>query len=143
MIRKLHDDEGQTSIFIIGTVVIVLLFSLTIAAITTVTLQHRKLLSLADSAAQRAATAFTIADPEQLSLTLSQSTAQQQVTQHLAEIAAQEHFTNLQVETVQVVDETTVRVRLAATAHPPVVNWVLPSGVPVVAEGTARTQLEQ
>ena len=142
MTRKLGDDEGQTSVFIIGVTVVILLFALTIAAIMSVTLQHRKLLSLADSAAQSAATSFTIANPEELSLMISSDTATGQVAEHLADVDAAQRFPNLNIDSVRVVGDTTVTVQLSATAHPPIVNWLLPSGVQVVAAGTARTQLE-
>lgn len=143
MTRRLRDDEGQTSVFIIGVTVVILLFALTIAAIMSVTLQHRKLLSLADSAAQRAATSFIVANPEELSLTISSANATSQVAQHLADVDAAQRFPNLHIEAVRVVGDTTVTVQLSATAHPPIVNWLIPSGVQVVAAGTARTQLEQ
>src|SRR5690625_1481472 len=144
MSRDFRDDEaGQTSVFIIGVTVVLLLFALTIAAIMSVTLQHRKLLSLADSAAQSAATSFTVDSPEELSLTINSETARRQVTQHLADVDGAERFPNLRVESVMVVDDTTVNVRLSATAHPRIVNWVLPSGVQVIADSTARTQLQQ
>jgi hypothetical protein len=143
MTRKLRDDVGQTSVFIIGVTVVILLFALTIAAIMSVTLQHRKLLSLADSAAQTAAVSFTVADSQDLSLVISAEAANNQVAQHLVEVNAEERFSDLSVESVQVTDGTSVTVQLSATAHPPIVNWVLPSGVQVTADSTARTQLEQ
>lgn len=143
MIQKLRDDDGQTSIFIIGATVVILLFAVTIAAITSVTLQHRKLLSLTDSAAQSAATAFTVASPEQLSLSINPASASNQVAQHLNDVDAAQRFSNLSIDSVQVVEDTSIVVQLSATAHPPIVNWVVPSGVRVVAESTARTQLEQ
>ena len=143
MSPKLRDDDGQTSVFIIGATVVILLFALTIAAIMSVTLQHRKLLSLADSAAQSAATSFIVDDPNELSLTISPTTAHNQVAQHLMEVDAAQRFSNLNVEEVRVVDGTTITVQLSATAYPPIINWVLPSGVQVSADSTARTQLEQ
>ena len=143
MIQKLRDDDGQTSIFIIGATVVILLFAVTIAAITSVTLQHRKLLSLTDSAAQSAATAFTVVSPEQLSLSINPASASNQVAQHLNDVDAAQRFSNLSIDSVQVVEDTSIVVQLSATAHPPIVNWVVPSGVRVVAESTARTQLEQ
>lgn len=142
MIRPARDDQGQTSVFVIGVTVVILLFALTITAIMAVTLQHRKLLSLADSAAQSAATAFTIVDPEELSLTITNDSAHEQVTEHLQTLAADQNFPNLRIESVRVVGDTTVAVQLSATAHPPIVNWVIPSGVQVIADGTARTQLD-
>ena len=143
MIWKLRDDEGQTSIFIIGATVVILLFAVTIAAITSVTLQHRKLLSLTDSAAQSAATAFTVDSPDQLSLSINPASANHQVAQHLDDVDAAQRFSHLSIDSVQVVEDTSIVVQLSAVAHPPIVNWLLPSGVRVVAESTARTQLEQ
>lgn len=135
------DEQGQTSVFVLGVTVIILLFALTISAIMAVTLQHRKLLTLADSAAQRAATSFTVADPDELSLTIGADAAATEVAAHLQDVEAFAHFSNLQIEGARVTDDTTVAVQLSATAHPPIVNWVIPAGVEVVAEGTARTQL--
>lgn len=143
MTSDFQDEEGQTSVFVIGVTVIILLFALTIAAIMSVTLQHRKLLSLADSAAQSAATAFTVVDPEEFSLTITDRSASAQVAEHIQSLEADGTFPNLRVESVRVIGETTVEVQLSATAHPPVVNWVIPAGVQVAAEGTARTQLDE
>lgn len=136
------NDKGQTSVFVVGVTVVILLFALTIAAITAVTLQHRKLLSVADSAAQSAATAFTVVDPDEFALTITDSSAREQVADHVDALEAHQNFSNLRIESVQVVGDTTVQVQLSATAQLPIVNWVLPSGVQVVAEGTARTQLD-
>lgn len=138
-----RNDQGQTSVFIVGVTVVILLVSLTIAAIMSVTLQHRKLLSLADSAAQSAATAFTVADPDELSLTISSESASTQVAEHLSNVDADQRFSNLNIEATNVIGNTTVNVQLSATAHPPIVNWIFPAGVQVFADGTARTQLEQ
>lgn len=143
MTPQCQRDDGQTSIFVIGATVIILLFALTIAAIMSVTLQHRKLLSLADSAAQSAATAFTVADSESFTRTITQDTATNQVNQHLSNVEAADRFPNLRVDQVRVTGDTTVSVQLSATAHPPIVSWVLPAGVVVTTEGTARTQLTQ
>src|SRR5690625_7983420 len=82
-----------------------------------VTLQHRKLLSLADSAAQTAAVSFTVADSQDLSLVISADAANNQVAQHLVEVNADERFSDLSVESVQVTDGTSVTVQLSATAH--------------------------
>lgn len=142
MMNQSSDDDGQTSVFVIGVTVVILLFALTISAIMAVNLQHRKLLSLADSAAQSAAIGFTIVDPEEFSVTITDASAAAQVADHLQTLDAEQQFPNLAIDSVRVVGDTTVQVRLSATAHPPIVNWVIPTGVTVVAEGTARTQLE-
>src|SRR5690625_357698 len=98
MTRKLRDDVGLTLVFIIGVTVVMLLFSLTIASIMSVTLQHRKLLSLADSAAQTAAVSFTVADPEDLSLVISAEAVNTQLDRHLVEVNADGRFSYLSVE---------------------------------------------
>ena len=81
--RLAKNDDGQTSVFVIGVTMVILLFALTITAIMSVNLQHRKLLSLADSAAQSAATAFTIVDPDEFSVTITNASASEQVSQYL------------------------------------------------------------
>lgn len=139
---KHTEEDGQTSVFVIGVTAIILLFALTISAIMAVNLQHRKLLSLADAAAQSAATAFTIVDPDELSVTITDASAMTQVREHLQTLNAHEQFSDLDINVVRVVGETTVQVRLSATAHPPIVNWVVPAGIEVIADGTARTQLD-
>ncbi|HIW47557.1 MAG TPA: Tad domain-containing protein [Candidatus Yaniella excrementigallinarum] len=143
MTKPLHTDEGQTSVFTIGVTVVILLVALTISAIMSVTLQHRKLLSLADSAAQSAATAFTLADPGDGTLTITDASARHEVQEHMRILGAAEYLNDLNIEAVYVEGDTTVLVRLSATAHPPVVNFVVPAGIQVSAEGTARTRLEQ
>jgi len=143
MTKPLRTDEGQTSVFTIGVTVVVLLVALTISAIMSVTLQHRKLLSLADSAAQSAATAFTIADPLEGTLTITDASAKHEVQEHMRMLGAAEYLSDLNIESVHVEGGTTVLVRLSATAHPPIVNFVIPAGIQVSAEGTARTRLEQ
>ncbi len=143
MTKPLHADEGQTSVFTIGVTVVILLVALTISAIMSVTLQHRKLLSFADSAAQSAATAFTVADPADGTLTITEASARHEVQEYMRTIGAAEYFSDLNIESVHVEGDTTVLVRLSATAHPPVVNFIVPAGIQVAAEGTARTRLEQ
>src|SRR5690625_2586663 len=107
MKHAVRNDDGQTTVLVIGMTVPILLVSLTIAAIMSVTLQHRKLLSLADSAAQSAATAFTLAHPEELSLTITNQTATSEVTRHLNNVGADQLFTNLNIEAVSVIENTT------------------------------------
>src|SRR5699024_868566 len=143
MTKPLHTDEGQTSVFTIGVTVVILLVALTISAIMSVTLQHRKLLSLSDSAAQSAATAFTFPDPGVGTLTITNASAMIEVLEHMLILVAVEYLNDLNIEAVYVEGDTTVLVRLSATAHPPVVNFVVPAGIQVSAEGTARTRLEQ
>lgn len=136
-------DEGQTAVFVIGATIVILLFALTTTAVTSVMLQQRKLLSLADSASQHAATAFTIVDTEEFSLTITPESARRQVEEHLSALEAARHHQNLQIASVHVTGDTTVTVQLSSTAHPPIINFVVPSGIPVIAESTARTYLAE
>lgn len=143
MMQKIQNDAGQTSIFIVGVTAILLLFTLTIAAITSVTLEHRKLLSLGDAAVQQAATSFITSVEEPAKINISEQTARQDIQRHLESTLADQRFAHLKIVDVKVVAESTVHVQLSARAYPPVINWVLPDGVTVVAESSARTQLAQ
>src|SRR5699024_5692939 len=120
-----------------------LLVALTISAIMSVTLQHRKLLSLADSAAQSAATAFTLADPGDGTLTITDASARHEVQEHMRILGAAEYLHDLNIEAVYVEGDTTSLVPLSATAHPPVVNFVGPARSQVSSECTSRTRLVQ
>lgn len=140
------NDEGQTTVLVVGLSVICLLLAIVILAVTTVNLQARKLLSAADGATLAAADSFTIAVEEGAESgnapVLDDSAAAEAVAGYLAAAGAHGRFEGLSVESVSVGDGgQTVDVVLTATARPPVVNWIVPQGVTVVASSSSRTAL--
>lgn len=139
-------DEGQTTVLVVGLSVICLLLATVVLAVTTVNLEARKLLSVADGATLAAADSFTIAVQEGAESgttpVLGDGAAGEAVAGYLAAAQAHGRFEGLRVESVSVGDGgQTVDVMLTATARPPVVNWIVPQGVTVVAESSSRTAL--
>lgn len=139
-------DEGQTTVLVIGLSVICLLLATVILAVTTVNLEARKLLSAADGATMAAADSFTMALEDGAESghapVLDVASATGAVTGYLAAAGAHGRFEGLNVESVSVGDGgQTVEVELSATARPPVVNWIVPEGVTVVAASSSRTAL--
>lgn len=140
--REVTGEEGQTTILVVGLTVVCLLLATVILAVTAVNIEARKLLSAADGATMAAADSYRI-DPEQDNApVLSTGEARNAVEQYLASADAHGRFDGLAVRSVAVTDGgRTVEVVLTATAHPPVVNWVVPGGVGVVAASSSRTSL--
>ncbi len=139
-------EEGQTTVLVVGLTVVCLLLATVILAVTTVNLEARKLLSAADGAAMAAADSFTIAIEEGGDAghapVLADADAAEAVAGYLAAAGSHERFDGLVVESVSVGDGgQTVDVVLTATAHPPIVNWIVPDGIRVVATSSSRTAL--
>lgn len=139
-------DEGQTTVLVVGLSVVCLLLATVILAVTTVNLQARKLLSAADGAAMAAADSFTVALEDGAETdnapVLDDAAAAGAVAGHLSAAGAHARFEGLTVESVTVGDGgQTVDVVLTATARPPIVNWIVPEGVTVVAASSSRTAL--
>lgn len=138
-------DEGQTTILVLGLSVICLLLATVILAITAVNIEARRLLSAADGAATAAAGGFIIElgpEGQNQQPILTDASAQSAVVQYLRAAGTGERLDDLAVQSVRVIDGgQTVEVVLTATAHPPIVNMLIPAGVTVVGTSSARTTL--
>ncbi|MFC0248773.1 pilus assembly protein TadG-related protein [Citricoccus parietis] len=136
-------DEGQTTVLVVGLTVVCLLLATVILAVTTVNLEARKLLSAADGATMAAADSFTITIEEGgHAPVLADAEAAEAVAGYLAAAGSHGRFDGLVVESVSVGDGgQTVDVVLTATAHPPIVNWIVPDGIRIVATSSSRTAL--
>lgn len=143
--ERLRQDDGQTSVLIIGLCVVSLMFAVTMLAISAINLEARKLLLAADGASSAAATEFTAeVNSAELIPVLTRSAAQESVSSHLQETGAYSRFESLGVEAVVIATAgDTVTVQLRSTARPPVVSWFMPDGITVQAESSARTNLER
>ena len=138
-----RDDTGQTSVLVLGLSVICILLATVILGATAVNIEARRLLSVADGASAAAAGAFSI-DVGESTPELSESSAEDTVAQYLNSAGAAERFEGLQMQSVRIQDQgQTVEVVLTATAHPPVVNIVVPAGVTVIATSSSRTALSR
>ncbi|MFC7402820.1 pilus assembly protein TadG-related protein [Citricoccus sp. GCM10030269] len=143
---SVNNDEGQTTVLVIGLTVVCLLMATVILAVTTVNIEARQLLSAADGATMAAADSFTVSSEESSgdanALILADEQAAEAASGYLAAAGAEGRFDDLRVESVAVTDGgQTVEVVLTASAHPPVVNWIVPEGVRVVATSSSRTAL--
>lgn len=139
-------ENGQVLLLTIGLVVLCLLVATVVMAASAVYLEHKKLLSLADGAALAAADTFSLADVEDDSgvplPALDDVAVRRAAQRYLADTGAAGRFNALAVEPETGSPEgRTAHVSLSAVVHPPVVNFLLPAGLPVSAVSDARSEL--
>ena len=132
---RLGHDDGQTTVLTVGLCAVLVALMLVMLAVTTVQLQHRRLQSLADSAA--------VAGAEELG---SDDDVAASASAHLAAVGAQEAVPGLGGMNARVADDgTTVVVTLDARADLFAMTGpfagTLPLSVPLEATGSSRTSL--
>ncbi|MFD1211007.1 pilus assembly protein TadG-related protein [Arthrobacter sp. GCM10027362] len=149
MVRRQRDgtaEDGQVLLLTIGLAALCLLVATVVMAASAVYLEHKKLLSLADSAALAAADTFSLGDVEDASgaplPALDDAGVRRAARQYLAETGAAERFSRLAVGPDTGSPESrTAHVSLSAVVHPPVVNFLVPAGLPISASSDARSEL--
>jgi hypothetical protein len=142
-------EAGQLTVLIIGYTLICLLLLTVVMAVSSVYIGHKKLLSVADSAALAAADSFelgdvsaTAADGNPPAPVLSRSSVRAAAERYLSQTAAASRFSNLSLASgTGASDSRTAQVVLTAVVHPPLVNFLVPDGVPVTAVADARSRL--
>ena len=143
-----RDEEGQVAVLIIGFVAISLLVLTVVMAASAVYIERKKLLSVADGAALAAADTFTLADVETGEGApvprLSDGAVHGAVQRYLAETGAAGRFNGLAVSGGTGSPESrTAHVELSAVVHPPMVNFLVPDGVPITVFSDARSELRR
>ncbi len=139
--RAHREESGQTSVLILGLLVVLLLLTGVVASATAVNLEARKLLSAADGAASAAAQSASAAGP---SPTLSQNQVRAAAQDHLSFSGADQRFSGLEITHASTADGgSTARVELAASVELPMISWLLPAEVTVTAESHARVSLNR
>lgn len=143
--RRLQDvaseETGQSTVLILGMVLIVLMVATVVIGATTVNLEARKLLSAADGAASAAAQSAAAAGT---SPSLSSAQVLAQAQDYLTSSGADQRFPGVEVSEAWVSDAgDTAHVRLSSSAELPMVNWFLPLEVPVSVESHARVSLNR
>jgi uncharacterized membrane protein len=143
-----RDEEGQVAVLIIGFVAISLLVLTVVMAASAVYIERKKLLSVADGAALAAADTFTLADVETGEGApvprLSDGAVHSAVQRYLAETGAAGRFNGLAVSGGTGSPESrTAHVELSAVVHPPMVNFLVPDGVPITVFSDARSELRR
>lgn len=137
-------DGGSTLVLTIFYAVLALMLVLVVVAATSLYLERKRLLTLADGAALAAAEAFPLASvqplPGQAGVrpVLSSVDVEQAAEEYLAAVA-DDRFESLTLEHAASVDGSSATVTLRAVWRPPVVAAVLPAGVPVTVSSVARS----
>ncbi|CAL8898584.1 pilus assembly protein TadG-related protein [Kocuria varians] len=140
-------DAGQTSIVLIGFALVSLLLVVTVMAVTSVYVGRQQLQSLADRAAGAAADTFTTVDRSGSgppTPVLTNDAVAGAATSYLGTVGAFQGVSGLAVGApTGSADGTTAQVTLTAVVHPPVVNVIVPAGVPISATGDARAVMRR
>ena len=132
----------------IGFIVIALLVATVVMAASSVYLEHKKLLSLADGASVAAADSFTLGQLGTAggapSAVLSGDRVRSAAVDYLGRNGAFDNFSGLNVvPSTGSPDGATAVVVLSADVHPPVVNFLVPDGIRIEATSTARSRLSR
>lgn len=153
--RRDPEENGQVMVLVIGYTLVCLLLVTVVMAASAVYIGHKKLLSVADSAALAAADSFALGDVSGAggntgkgaggpSPSLTSETVHAAVSRYLQETSAASRFSRLAVEPATgTTDARTAQVVLTAVVHPPVVNFLIPDGLPVTAVADARSRFVQ
>ncbi len=134
------------TVLIIGFVMLALLVGTVTMGASTLYIEHKKLLSLADGASVAAAGSYTLGQVETAggtpSAVLSGDRIRNVASDYLARNGGFNRFDALAVAPgTGTPDGSTAVVVLSAAVHPPVVNFLVPGGIRIEAASTARSRL--
>jgi uncharacterized membrane protein len=140
------NEDGQMMVMILGYVALALLVTTVVIGISAVYLEHKRLLSLADGASLAAADSYTLgevaAQGGSPSAVLDPARVRHVAADFVARSPASERFDDLAVAgATGTPDGSTAVVVLTAAVHPPVVNFLVPAGIPIEATSTSRSRL--
>ena len=143
-LRRVHTEEaGQSSVLILGMLLVVLLLVAVMTGATAVNLEARKLLSAADGAASAAAQAAEHGSSTPTPR-VSADQVRAQAQNYLTVSGAHGRFDDLAVSRTWVTDSgETAHVELAAVVDLPMVSAILPAQVPIRVESHARVSLNR
>lgn len=144
--NRSSDEDGQITVLIIGYILLSLLVVAVVTAVSAVYIEHKKLLSVADGAALNAADTFTVASIDEgggePAPVLDSGSVSRAAGAYLARSGAIARFHNLSLDPgTGAPDSRTARVVLTAVVDPPIVNFLVPAGIPIVATADARADL--
>ncbi|MFJ7750603.1 pilus assembly protein TadG-related protein [Arthrobacter sp. NPDC097144] len=140
-------DEGQIGVLVIGYMLVSLLVVTVVMGSSALYLGHKKLLSAADGAALAAADTFSLGSGRHgqgPTAVLAPAAVRAEVNRYLAEINAANGLPGLRVDgETGTSDGRTAKVVLTGVVHPPLVNFLVPDGIPITAVSEARARLSQ
>jgi hypothetical protein len=139
-------EDGQLMVLIIGYVLLGMLVATVVTAASSVYIEHKKLLSLADGASMASAGSFTLGQLETSSgsptAVLTSGRVRGAAAEYLSRSGAFARISDLAVAPgTGSPDGATAVVVLRAAVHPPVVNFLIPAGIRIEASSTARSRL--
>lgn len=134
------------TVLIIGFVMLALVVSTVVMAASSLYIEHKKLLSLADGASVAAADSYTLGQVETAggtpSALLNADRVRNVAADYLSRNGSFGRVDGLSVAAgTGTPDGSTAVVVLNATVHPPVVNFLVPDGITIAASSTARSRL--
>lgn len=143
-LARASDDDGSTLLLILVYALIATLLALVLASATSLFLEHKRLLALADGAALAASEAYD------LSATRVTASGVEAVLDPAAAALAASRFVErapvrldeVRVESVATPDAVTAVVAVSSAWHPPVLSLVVPDGFRLHASSSARGLLE-
>lgn len=143
---RTKNEDGQMMVMILGYVTLALLVATVGIGISSVYLEHKRLLSLADGASLAAADSYTLGDVDTQggspSATLNPARVRNVAADFVSKSPAAQRFSGLAVAgSTGSPDGSTAVVVLTAAVHPPVVNFLVPDGIKIEATSTARSRL--
>lgn len=130
---------------VIGLVAITLLTISVVLAASAVNLKARQLLAAADGAVIAAVDEFElVAGTQTPQIRLDPDQLAQAVQRYLGDTQAATRFDDLGVGQIAIMpDGQGATIQLYATVDPPIVGWVIPGGIPIRVESSARTVLSR
>lgn len=141
-VRGGKHDEGSTLILTIFYGAIALLLILIVAAATSLYLEKKQLMSIADAASLVGAEAFSLADVSTAgggpTLSLQPADVDAAVSNFL-EDPAFDHVEGLAIERATSVDGVSATVTVSSWWRPPVLTLFVPQGIRVEATSVARS----
>ena len=146
MTATIKSEDGQMMVMILGYVTLALLVTTVVIGISSVYLEHKRLLSLADGASLAAADSYTLGEVDiqdgSPSATLNPARVRNVAADFVSRSPAAQRFSGLAVAgATGSPDGSTAVVVLTAAVHPPVVNFLVPDGIRIEATSTARSRL--
>jgi hypothetical protein len=143
--RDADGDRGSTLVLTIGFAAFAIIVTLVVAAATSLYIERKRLLGLADSAALVGAEAFDLAEVEVdpwggVSVDLEPDSVERAVDDFV-ERAGATQFEHLRIETATTLDGRSATVILSSAWRPPIVTLLLLEGIRLDATSTARAVL--
>lgn len=134
-----QSDEGSTLLLTIFYGLLASSLILLVVAATSLYLERKRLFTLADGSALAAAESFALDTSSGTAVPRLNASAVSDAVDRFLAVAPHAGFEGLSVRRAVVVDDIGVSVTLTAYWRPPVLTFVLPSGIPLDVTADARS----